>query len=77
MFKVFKNISLSIFSDIFQKGNIRSDYCKPSQFSISNVRSVYNGSEIFFYLDLKIWNNVFSKLEDLTAVGVFKRMIKQ
>ena len=47
-----QNASPSIFSEISQKQSMRCDMCKPSQLSISNIRSVYNWCKSLSYLVL-------------------------
>ena len=74
MFKLCRNISPPIFSEIFhQRGNnynlrINSDFVMP------DVRSVFHGNESISYLDPKIWD--FVPLE-LTSVAAFKKGIKE
>ena len=75
-FKVYRNISPPIFSEIFhQRGNncnlrINSDFAMP------NVRSVSHGTESISYLGPKIWDIVPLELKELTSVAAFKKGIK-
>ena len=77
MFKVYRNISLPIFCEIFhQRGNnhnlrINSDFAMP------NVSSVFHGTEIISYFGPKIWDIVPLDLKELTSVAALKKGIKE
>ena len=53
---------------MFLKENIRYD-CKPSQFSIPNIRSGYNGSKTLSYLGLEGKINKSGKWWVFTSFG--------
>lgn len=50
MFKVYRNISSPIFSEIFHRHDINHHLRINSEFLVPNVRSVCHGSESIFYL---------------------------
>ena len=65
MFKVYRNISLAIFSEIFHRRDINYNLRINSDFAMPNVRSVSYGSESISYLGPKIWDIVPLELEEL------------
>ena len=77
MFKVNRNISPSIFSEIFHRRDINYHLPINPDFAMSNVRSVFHGSESVSYLGSKIWDIVPLELKKLTSVVAFKKGIKQ
>ena len=77
MFKVYRNISPPIFSEIFhQRGNNHSLRIN-SDFAIPNVRSVFHRCESISYLRPKIWDIVPLELNELISVAAFKKGIKE
>ena len=58
MFKVYRNISLAIFSEIFHRRDINYNLRINSDFAMPNVRSVSYGSESISCLGPKIWDIV-------------------
>ena len=77
MFKVYRNIFPSIFSEIFhQRGNNYNSQIN-SDFAMPNVRSVFHGTESIWYLGPKIWDIVPLELKELTSVAAFKKVIKE
>ena len=64
-FKVYRNISLAIFSEIFHRRDINYNLRINSDFAMPNVRSVSYGSESISYLGPKIWDIVPLELEEL------------
>ena len=76
MFKVYRNKSPPIFSEIFHRRDINYNLRINSDFAIPNVRSVFHGSEIISYLGPKIWDIVPLELKELTSVA-FKKVIKE
>ena len=78
MFKVYRNISPPIFSEIFHRRDINYNLRINSDFAMPNVMSVFHGSESISYLGPKIWDIVPFKLKELTSVVVaFKKGIKE
>ena len=77
MFKVNRNISPSIFREIFHRCDINYNLPTNSDFAKSNVRSVFHGSESVLYLGPKIWDIVLLELKKLTSVVAFKKGIKE
>ena len=77
MFKVYRNISLPIFSEIFHRRDINYNLRINSDFAMPNLRSVFNGSEGISYLGLKIWDIKPLELKELTSVVAFKKRVKE
>ena len=73
MFKVYRNISLPIFSKIFHRLNLQIN----PELAMPNVRSVFHGNESISYLDLKIWDIKSLELKELTNVFGFKKGIEE
>ena len=69
MFKVSKNLSPPLVSEIFEKRNNVYDLRNPSEFVRPRIRSVYNGKESISYLGLKIWYIVPPELKALENVN--------
>ena len=55
MFKVYRNISPPIFSEIFHQHGNNYSLGINSDFAMPNVRPVFHGSESISYLGPKIW----------------------
>ena len=77
MIKVYRNISSSIFSEIFHRRDANYNLRINSDFALANVRSVFHGSETTSYLAPKIWDIVPLELKELTNVVAFKKGIKE
>ena len=77
MFKVYRNISPTVFSEIFHRRDVNYNVRINSDFAMPNVRSVFHGSESILYLGLKIWDIVNLELKELTSVVAFKKGIKE
>ena len=56
MFKVYRNISAPIFSEIIYRRDKNYNLRINSDFAMPNVRSVFNGSESISYLGPKLWD---------------------
>ena len=65
IFKVYKNIVLPIFTEIFKKRNPNYQLCHNLHFSIPPVRSVYNRTESLSMLGPKVWNIVPTELKEV------------
>ena len=77
MFKVPKNLSPQLVTEIFEKRNNVYDLRNPSEFVRPRIRSVFNGEESISYLEPKIWDIVPPELKALETVNAFKREIKK
>ena len=75
MFKVYRNISPPIFSEIFHRRDINYNLRINSDFAMPNVGSVFHGIESSTYLGSKIWDIVLLELNKLTSVVAFKKGI--
>ena len=58
MFKVCRDISPPIFSEIFHRRDINYNLRINSDFAMPNASSVFHGSEGILYLGPKIWDIV-------------------
>ena len=65
VFKVYQNMSSSIFSELFRRPDISYNLRSSSNFAGSNVKSVFYGSENISYLLPKIWDIVSLKPKEL------------
>ena len=77
MFKVSKNLSPQLVTEIFEKRNNVYDLRNPSDFVRPRIRSVFNGEESISYLGPKIWDIVPPELKALETVNAFKIEIKK
>ena len=65
MFKVYRNISPPIFSEIFLRRDINYNLRINSDFAMTKVRSVFHGSESISYIGPKILDIVPLELKEL------------
>ena len=77
MFKVSKNLSPPLVSEIFEKRNNVYDLRNPSEFVRPRIRSVYNDRESIYYPVPKIWDIIPPELKFLENVNAFKRELKK
>ena len=77
VFKVYRNISPPIFSEIFHRHNINYNLQVNSDFAMPNVKSVFHGSESISYLGPKIWGIIPLELKEFTGVVAFIKGIKE
>ena len=77
MFKVYRNTSPPIFSEIFHRRDINYNLRINSDFAMPNVRSIFHGRESISYLGPKIWDIVPLELKELTSVVDFKKGVKK
>lgn len=75
MFKVYRNISQPIFSEIFYGNYISYNLTFRSEFAVLNVRSFFLTS-FFTYLGPKICDIVALELKELTSADAFKKSVK-
>ena len=76
MFKVFKNLSPPIISDLFEIRENNYNLRNYSYFLIPTVKTVYHGSESIKNLGPRIWNLVLDNLKQLGDIDPFKTEIK-
>ena len=76
MFKVFKNLSPPIISDLFEVRENNYNLRNHSYFLIPTVKTVYHGSESIKNLGPRIWNLVPDNLKQLGDIDSFKTEIK-
>ena len=72
-----RDLSPSIFKELFNKRTLNYELRHPRQLRIPRVESVYNGSESIVCLGPKIWNMVSSELEEMSSIIFFKKAIKE
>ena len=77
MFKVYRNISSPIFSEIFHRRDINYNLRINSNFAMPDVRFVFRGSQSISYLGPKVWDIVPLELKELTSVAAFKKGFKE
>ena len=77
MYKVFKENSPHVFSNLFIAKENSYNLRNESYFVIPKVNSVFNGTESISYLGPKIWNIVPDDIKALDNVSLFKRAIKK
>ena len=76
MFKVFKNLSPPIISDLFEVRENNYNLRNHSYFLIPTVKAVYHGLESIKNLGPRIWNLVPDNLKQLGDIDSFKTKIK-
>ena len=76
MFKVFKNLSPPIISDVFEVRENNYNLRNHSYFLIPTVKAVYHGSESMKNLGPRIWNLAPDNLKQLGDIDSFKTEIK-
>ena len=77
MFKVYRNISPPIFSEIFHGRDIDYNLRINSDFAVPNVRSVFHVRGSISYLSSKIWDIVPLELKKLANAAASKNGIKE
>ena len=76
MFKVFKNLSPPIISDLFEVHENNYNLRNHRYFLIPTVKTVYHGLESIKNLGPRIWNLVPDNLKQLGDIESFKTEIK-
>ena len=71
MFKVAKNFSASIVSEICEKRNNVCDLQNPFEFVLPKGHSVFHGTESISYLVPQIWSMVPLEMKTLTTINAF------
>ena len=76
MFKISKNFSVPLMSELFHQKVNHYDLRIPYQFSIPNVNSVFYGQGSIPYTGPLIWQLVPSEFKDLNTISAFKLAIR-
>ena len=76
MFKVYRNMSPTIFSELFRWRDISYNLRSNSNFLVPNVKSLFHGSDSISYIGPKIWDIVPLELKELTCLSAFKKVLK-
>ena len=76
-FKESKNLAPTIFSEISSKRSIQYNLRHASEFSVSNVKSTFHGTEMLSYLGPKIQDLVPKELKEVSSLSAFKTAIKK
>ena len=76
MFKVAKNLSAPIVSEIFEKRNNAHDLQNPFEFVLPKVHTVFRGIKSNSYFDPHVWNMVSLEMKKLTTINAFKRKVR-
>ena len=77
MFKVYRNISPPIFSELFRRRDISYNLRSLSSFAVPNEKSVFDRNDSISYLGSKIWDIIPLELKQLTGLNAFKKGIKK
>ena len=77
MFRISKNVSVSVMSELFHQKVNHYDLRNPYQFFILNVNSVFHGQGRLSYLGPLTWQLVPSEFKDLNTVSAFKVAIRK
>ena len=76
-FKESKGLVPTIFSEVFSKRSVQYNLRHASEFSVSNVKSTFHGTESLSYLGPNIWDLVPKELKELSSLSAFKNAIKK
>ena len=77
MFKIPKNFSVPLMSELFHQKVNHYDLRNSYEFSIPNVPLVFHGQASITYLGPLIWQLVPSELKDLNTVSAFRVAIRK
>ena len=77
MFKISKNFSVPLMSELFYPKVNHYDLRNPYEFSIPKVNSVLHGTASIRYLGPLIWQLLPSEFKDLNTVSAFKAAIRK
>ena len=77
MFKISRNLSVPLMSELIHRKTNHYDLRDTYEFSIPNVNSVFHGQRSISYLGPLIWQLVPSEFKDLNTVSAFKATIKK
>ena len=65
-----------IFNEIFRNSTSSYNLRKSSSFYVTQVHSIYHGTESLSFLGLKIWELVSEDIEQSESLDIFKSKIK-
>ena len=77
MFKILKNFSVPLMSELFHQKVNHYDLRNPYEFSIPNVNSVFHGQRSISSLGPLIWQLVPSEFTVLNTASAFKTAIRK
>ena len=77
MFKISKNFSVPLMSELFHQKVNHYDLQNSYEFSIPNVHRVFHGQASITYLGPLIWQLVPSELKDFNTVSAFRVAIRK
>ena len=77
MFKISKNFSVSLMSEVFYQKVNHYDLRNLYEFSIPNVNSAFHGKASITYLGPLIWQLVPSEFKNIHTVSAFKAAIRK
>ena len=77
MFRISKNFSVPLMSELFYHKVNHYDLRNPYEFSIPNVNSIFHGQASIRCLGPLIWQLVPSEFKDLSTISAFKAAIKK
>ena len=77
IFKISKNFSAPLMSELFYQKVNHYDLRVPYEFSIPNVNRVFHGQASIRYLGPLIWQLLPSEFKDLNTVSAFKAAIRK
>ena len=77
MYKISKNLSPFIVTEIFQERTVSYNLRSDNSFASRHVNSVYHGTESLSFLGPKIWELVPSEIKQSENLEIFKNKIKQ
>ena len=76
-FKETKDLTSTIFSEIFSKRCVHYNLRHASKFSVPNVKSTFPGIKSLSNVGPKIWDLVPNELKELSNLSAFKKAIEK
>ena len=77
LYKVYNNISQTIFGELFTRNNNGYYLRSKSDFVIPQIRTVLKGSNSIRYFGPIIWNLIPEELKNITSLNIFKKEIRR
>ena len=77
LYKVYNNISQTIFGELFTRNNNGYYLRSKSDFVIPQIRTVLKGSNSIRYFGPIIWNLILEELKNITSLNIFKKEIRR
>ena len=77
LYKVYNNISQTIFGELFTRNNIGYYLRSKSDFVIPQTRTVLKGSNLIRYFGPFIWTLIPEELKNITSLKIFKKEIRR